>query len=225
MYTIMQNKIETRKAMRVAREELSCASSILQMEELKNRKKVLRRLGFCDENDVIQLKGRVACELSGADELLLTEMIFNGTFDNISAALAASLLSCFVCDEKSKEKSTRADELAEALRNMQHIARKIARISRECSIDLDEDKYVEKFKPSLMDVVFAWCNGCQFLDICKMTDIFEGSIIRCIRRLEELLRQLCQAAKGIGNVELEAKFSEAIRLIKRDIVFAASLYL
>lgn len=52
-----------------------------------------------------------------------------------------------------------------------------------------------------------------------------GSIIRCMRRLEEVLRQLCQAAKGIGNIELENKFSEAIKLIKRDIVFAASLYL
>jgi ATP-dependent RNA helicase DOB1 len=46
-----------------------------------------------------------------------------------------------------------------------------------------------------------------------------------MRRLEELLRQLCAAAKTIGNSELENKFSQAITLIKRDIVFAASLYL
>ena len=41
-----------------------------------------------------------------------------------------------------------------------------------------------------------------------MTDVFEGSIIRCIRRLEEVLRQMCQAAKTIGNTELENKFSQ-----------------
>jgi len=52
-----------------------------------------------------------------------------------------------------------------------------------------------------------------------------GSIIRCMRRLEEILRHLCQAAKDIGSTDLENKFSEAIRLIKRDIVFTASLYL
>ena len=52
-----------------------------------------------------------------------------------------------------------------------------------------------------------------------------GSIIRSMRRLEELLRQMVQAAKNIGNTELENKFSEAIKLLKRDIVFAASLYL
>jgi len=40
-----------------------------------------------------------------------------------------------------------------------------------------------------------------------MTDAFEGSIIRCIRRLEELMRQMCQAAKAIGNTELENKLN------------------
>lgn len=37
---------------------------------------------------------------------------------------------------------------------------------------------------------------------------FVGSIIRCMRRLEELLRQMCSAAKAIGNTELENKFAE-----------------
>ena len=36
---------------------------------------------------------------------------------------------------------------------------------------------------------------------------------------------MIQAAKNIGNTELENKFSESIKLLKRDIVFAASLYL
>ena len=58
-----------------------------------------------------------------------------------------------------------------------------------------------------------------------MTPVFEGSIIRVMRRLEELLRQMILAAKAIGNNELEKKFSEASTAIKRDIVFAASLYL
>ena len=76
-----------------------------------------------------------------------------------------------------------------------------------------------------MEVVYAWCNGAKFAQICKMTEVFEGSIIRTIKRLEELIRQLCQAAKAIGNTELENKFAQCINCIKRDIVFAASLYL
>ena len=55
--------------------------------------------------------------------------------------------------------------------------------------------------------LFILMQGAPFSQICKMTDVFEGSIIRCIRRLEEVLRQMCQAAKTIGNTELENKFA------------------
>lgn len=58
-----------------------------------------------------------------------------------------------------------------------------------------------------------------------MTDLFEGSIIRCLRRLDELLKQMEEAAKVIGNKELENKFKESSKKLKKGIVFAASLYL
>ena len=63
------------------------------------------------------------------------------------------------------------------------------------------------------------------MTFCVLPRSFEGSIIRAMRRLEELMRQLCSAANSIGNTELEAKFTEGIKRIKRDIIFAASLYL
>lgn len=59
----------------------------------------------------------------------------------------------------------------------------------------------------------------------KMTDVYEGSLIRLFRRLEELLRQMAQAAKTMGSEELEKKFEAALLKVKRDLVAAQSLYL
>lgn len=59
----------------------------------------------------------------------------------------------------------------------------------------------------------------------KMTDVYEGSLIRLFRRLEELLRQMAQAAKVMGSDELALKFEESLTKIRRDIVAAQSLYL
>lgn len=108
---------------------------------------------------------------------------------------------------------------------MQEAARRIARVSIECKLEINEEEYVAQFRPELMDAVYAWCKGAKFAKICKMTDVYEGSIIRCMRRLEELLRQMAQAAKSIGNADLETKFNDGITKLKRDIVFANSLYL
>lgn len=81
--------------------QLSAAHSVLQLDELKCRKRVLRRLGFTSDDDVVLKKGRVACEISTGDELLLTEMVFNNVFNEIGPEECAALLSCFVFDEKA----------------------------------------------------------------------------------------------------------------------------
>uniref|UniRef100_A0A1X7UR54 Exosome RNA helicase MTR4 n=1 Tax=Amphimedon queenslandica TaxID=400682 RepID=A0A1X7UR54_AMPQE len=223
--SLCQRKIELSSAVRESKRELKKAQTIMQMDELKCRKRVLRRLGYANSSDVIELKGRVACEIDCGEELLLTEMIFNGAFNDLSVEQCVALLSCFVFQEKTDEMPKLTEELSGPLRLMQDSARKIAKVAKEAKLDIDEDTYVESFRPHLMDVLHAWSTGAAFSQICKMTDVFEGSIIRCIRRLEEILRQMCQAAKTIGNTELENKFAQGIMRIKRDIVFAASLYL
>uniref|UniRef100_A0A182T4D2 Helicase ATP-binding domain-containing protein n=1 Tax=Anopheles maculatus TaxID=74869 RepID=A0A182T4D2_9DIPT len=74
LYAQYMNKLELEKELRNEKNALREARSLLQMSELKHRKRVLRRLGYCTTADVIEFKGRVACELSCADELLITEM-------------------------------------------------------------------------------------------------------------------------------------------------------
>ncbi|KAG0204721.1 ATP-dependent RNA helicase mtr4 [Mortierella sp. GBA30] len=224
-YALYLNKVETANKIKTIKKQIVDANAIAQLDELKCRKRVLRRLGFTSSADVIEMKGRVACEITSGDELLLTEMVFNGAFNDLSIPQTVALLSCFVFQEKSETIPSMKEELATPLRLMQEAARKIAKISQECKLTVDEEEYVQSFRSELMDVVYAWANGAKFSQICKMTDVFEGSLIRAFRRLEELLRQMASAAKSIGNTELEAKFAAGIVCIKRDIIFASSLYL
>ena len=76
-----------------------------------------------------------------------------------------------------------------------------------------------------MDVAYEWANGSKFSEVCKSTDIYEGTVIRVLRRLDELIKQLIDASGSIGNFSLKEKFAVSSELIKRGIVFAASLYL
>ncbi|CAH8637302.1 unnamed protein product [Schistosoma bovis] len=222
---VYRKKEQLRKRIDALTANLNSKVSLIQLEELSARKRVLRRLNFVSEYDVIELKGCVACEITSADELLLTELLFDGVFNRLSSEHIAALLSCFVFEERASEMPKLTKELSDALRTLQDTARRIARISNECRLPVDEDNYVDSFKPHLMDLVDAWTRGASFASVCSMTDLFEGTIIRTLRLLEELLRQMANAARTIGSNVLEKKFVEAIEKIKRDIVFAASLYL
>ncbi|KAK6121271.1 hypothetical protein DH2020_044974 [Rehmannia glutinosa] len=202
------------------------SSSVLAFkDELKARKRVLRRLGYITSDDVVELKGKVACEISSAEELTLTELMFNGVLKDIKVEEMVSLLSCFVWQEKLQEAQKPRDELDLLFTQLQDTARKVAKVQLECKVQIDVENFVSSFRPDVMEAVYAWARGSKFYEIMEMTPVFEGSLIRAIRRLEEVLQQLIQAAKSIGETDLEAKFEDAVTKIKRDIVFAASLYL
>jgi len=55
-----------------------------------------------------------------------------------------------------------------------------------------------------MEVVYSWAKGSKFYQIMEMTQVFEGSMISAIWRLEEALQQLILAPKSIGETKLEA---------------------
>lgn len=52
------------------------------LPDYQQRTEVLKDLGFIDEESRVQLKGKVACEIHSADELVLTELIL----ENVLAA-------------------------------------------------------------------------------------------------------------------------------------------
>ncbi|GAM82830.1 hypothetical protein ANO11243_008160 [Dothideomycetidae sp. 11243] len=225
LYTQYTEKVEIGEKVKETRRKINDALSILQMDELKQRKRVLRRLGFTNDADVIQLKGRVACEISTGDELVLSELLLNGFFNDLSPEVTAAVLSVFIFEEKSNDTPALNDELQKAFQEVQRQARTVAKVSTESKLQINEKEYLESFKWQLMEVVHRWCKGGSFAEICKMTDVYEGSLIRLFRRLEELLRQCGQAAKVMGNEELEKKFDEALGKVRRDMVACQSLYL
>ena len=95
-------------------------------------------------------------------------MVFNGLFNEMTPAQSASILSCFVCDEKSNEMPKLTQELSGPLRQMQDMAKQIAKVSKEAKIEIDEEKYISKFKPFMMDVVFE-VNGLISITIILRT--------------------------------------------------------
>lgn len=225
LYAEYCQKMDIDRQMRDKKNQILEAQAVIQLDDLKHRQRVLRKLAFTTPNDIIELKGRVACEISTGDELLLTELIFNGTFNELTPEQCAALLSCFVFQERAKEIPRLKPELQEPLKAMQDMAAKLAKTYKECKIEIVEKDYVEEFRPELMEVTHAWCKGASFTQICKMTDVYEGSLIRMFKRLEEMIRQMVSAAKTIGNRELEEKMEKAAELVHRDIVSASSLYL
>ena len=223
---------ELGETVRLLRRAAKAATTLVKAADLRRMQRVLKKLGYVETSahggPVISQKGRVACEINTADEVLVTELVFSGLFVGLPEPETAALLSCLVFQEKPKEGAETPKmrpSLEAAFRQLQETARMIANVKAEAKIDIDVDEYVRSFNPDLADVVYAWTAGSKFVEVVKLTAVYEGSVIRVIRRLDELLRQLASASFTIGNHELKAHFESTASRMRRDIVFAASLYL
>ena len=193
--------------------------------ELHSRSQVLRKLGHLDDSGVVTLKGRAACGIDTADELLVTELMFNGVFGALSPPLVAALCSCFIPTEKSSVETPLQGDLRAAVAQLMDTARMVAEVQHGAGMEVDVDAYCEAYCDTLCDPVLKWCTGTPFGELLRNTDLFEGTLIRAVRRLDELLMQLSAAAAAVGDVKLRDKFNAAAESLRHGIMFAASLYL
>ena len=93
-------------------------------------------------------------------------------------------------------------------------------------LPIDPDTYVtDNLKWGMVHVAYHWSLGLPFSSIIDMTEVLEGSIVRCLNRLDECLTEVQHVAKVAGDAELWEKCGEAGFLIRRDVCFSPSLYL
>ena len=197
--------------------------SLTNMEDYHKMIAVLQKLKYIDSNRTVQLKGRVACEM-GSHSLLVTELVFDNVLTDRPPNEIAALLSCLVFQQRNCSQPELTEPLQKGVEAIKKCALVIGETQRSCGMKECEQDFVEQFNFGLVEVVYEWARGKPFGEIVSLTDVQEGVIVRTIQRLDEALRDVKDAARVIGDPMLYQKMDEASSIIKRDIVFAASLY-
>ncbi|KAK5578123.1 hypothetical protein RB653_003076 [Dictyostelium firmibasis] len=195
------------------------------MPQFNIRLDILHELGYIDDDNSVTLKGRVSREINTCEDLVITELIFENAFINLEPSEVVAVLSCLIFQEKDAVQPSLTPRLIEAKRNLIITAEKTYKVESEKGLDVSPDEKLETtLRFGLMQVVYEWARGTPFNDICTLTNVLEGSIVRAITRIGETCQEVRNAARVIGDTKLLQKMEEAMRLIKRDIVFTSSLY-
>ena len=216
---------------------IEAGKSLVLNDELINMQRVLRRLDFVTKDEILTQKGQIICDISGADELLTAELLFNGFFKDLTLEeIGAALYCCLSKENNSKkedEKSSNKDRNAQHKINkiyesIKKKAKYIGEILEECRIlgKGESEKYVDNFNDIYMMPIYKWVNGISFSDLIKeFNTLYEGSLIRVIRRIEEFSKSFVLSAQTIGDNNLQNKLVQMENKIKRGLPFTASLYL
>eukprot|EP00599_Poterioochromonas_sp_BG-1_P015484 CAMPEP_0173158050 /NCGR_PEP_ID=MMETSP1105-20130129/16054_1 /TAXON_ID=2985 /ORGANISM="Ochromonas sp., Strain BG-1" /LENGTH=477 /DNA_ID=CAMNT_0014075761 /DNA_START=295 /DNA_END=1728 /DNA_ORIENTATION=- len=234
----LNTKIETMQHM-LSEENLSL------FPEFQTRKRILQSLGYLDpskSNDVITIKGLVCCELNACNELLGTEILYHHLLDLLEPAEAMAMLSCLVFQEKntSGESILLSPTMEIVKQEIISILYQLNTLQILEGITTDEidttgnnpenpdeitsinsSKVIVNF--GLCFIAYQWCCGLSLQEIMKSCELQEGAIIRSMMRLEELGRDIQNAAKVMRDRPLYEKMVKGCKLIRRDIITAASI--
>lgn len=210
-------------------------------QDYREKLKVLQRLDYVTpgtEELTLKVKGKMASELSNQklpNELLLTEIIFDGFAVDLSEAELCALLSCTLCTAKIDDDKLlelwqglkkEHPKLLEKFQVLERIFQNVQEVEKQFRVNEDESgkDATGELNLNLILVVYNWAQGKSFVECKELTDIQDGIIVRCIQNLIELLRDIRNAAHTFGEPVLFNKINAAIGMVKRGIIFAPSLY-
>ncbi|KAI9704524.1 MAG: hypothetical protein M1820_005598 [Bogoriella megaspora] len=208
--------------------QLMSDQNLQLLPDYEQRVEVLKELGFVDADSRVELKGKVACEIHSADELVLTELILENVLADYEPEEIVALLSSFVFQEKTDNEPTMTPALERGRETIIKISEKVNHYQTLHQVILsadDSNDFVSRPRFGLVEVVYEWARGMSFNRITDLTDVLEGTIVRVITRLDETCREVKNAARIIGDPTLFAKMQTCQEMIKRDICATASLYM
>ncbi len=180
---------------------------------IENRLRLLEDLGHIKDGDLTP-KGEFGSSLFGY-ELMLSELHEAGDLESLDEAGLSVLLCALIYEPRKGVQLPRLTKKIEkiearALHHSRHIYR------AEAKLRISPYTKQPHFHMSL--AVEAWIHGADFDKLIRLADVDEGEMVRYLRMVIQLLRELIHAP---GTSEtLKARAQKARGLINRDVVDA-----
>jgi superfamily II RNA helicase len=185
--------------------------------------RVLEHFGYLKAG-VLSLEGRLVAALRHDNELLVARVLFSGILDSLEAAELAALLSCLSEEPREAEARhawlflTQNPHLQRRLKTMGHLAQELLRVQQSYQVSLPVSIHVGYLAAS-----YRWAAGEE--DWTRLVQEsyggHEGDLIRALRRLIDLCRQLAESPEA--DARLRERLWQAVSCLDRGIVLESAL--
>ena len=184
---------------------------------------VLERFGAVQDGKLLA-KGQLISSLRHDNELLVAEMVDRGILEDTTLAEAAALCSCLVEESRSGDAAVarlflkNRPKLRRKLQELESLAHTVLEVQRHHHLPMPVG-----VSTGFMPSVFRWASGeDDWTGIVEESfGGHEGDLIRALRRLIDVLRQLGEASEVPPAIQ--AMLARAARVVDRGIVLESAL--
>lgn len=172
---------------------------------------VLMDYGYI-KDDYPTEKGITISQIRSENELFLAQVIFSGVLDGLTPAELASVICAITTEDLRADLYSQlplSPNVRKRLNKIKDIRRDLDK--KQKNHDVEDPMYVNGFYSPLIEM---WATGSEWDDIIDQVDMGEGDIVRCFKRVIDVLRQFCT----ISNIPEDLVFTarEAIELIQKS---------
>ena len=184
---------------------------------------VLERFGAVQDGKLLA-KGQLIAGFRHDNELLVAEMVDRGILEDTTLAEAAALCSCLIEESRSGDSTVarlflkKRPKLKRKLQDLESVAHAVLDVQRHHQLPMPVG-----VSTGFMPSVFRWASGEDDWSgiVEESFGGHEGDLIRALRRLIDLLRQLGEAPEV--PQALAALLGRAARVVDRGIVLESAL--
>jgi superfamily II RNA helicase len=184
---------------------------------------VLERFGAVQDGKLLA-KGQLIAGFRHDNELLVAEMVDRGILEDTTLAEAAALCSCLIEESRSGDSTVarlflkKRPKLRRKLQDLESVAHAVLDVQRHHQLPMPVG-----VSTGFMPSVFRWASGEDDWSgiVEESFGGHEGDLIRALRRLIDLLRQLGEAPEV--PQALAALLGRAARVVDRGIVLESAL--
>lgn len=202
----------------------------------------LEYLGYLERSDLSETnenklqpttKGILAAEINDSNCLLMTEMVVQGFFDILDGPEMLGLLALFIDEsDRSEDEQSSNDKQRDLSPNLRLMIDRVLymRDDLEC---LEEERVISmnvypdtdwSVYLDFVPIAFLWASGCHISEIYKVSNIYEGNLVKSMLRLQNMAEGIVQILKTLEKHEQANKLQETSNSLIRDIVTNNSLY-
>ncbi len=180
------------------------------LRDLERKLQVLEARHYLQDGQLTG-KGEFCTKLAGF-EIQLTELYWEGCFEDLSAMQCAIICAAIVHQSRPRDSSARM-EVNPIPRPIVNKSRKRLREFRKAEVEAGFDPIVHLLDFGLAAPLHAWLTGSSLSDLGRLTSMQEGDMVRAFRLTVQVLRQLAWSLPKDNAVAENCR--EAISLINR----------
>ncbi len=171
---------------------------------------VLTHLGYI-EGEKPLAQGKILAKIYAESDLLLTESIRRGVFENLTPVELLSVASAMIYESRSVENYAPKmphQNVANALAVVAKIWVELEDIENEFDVKTQREPDF-----GFCYAAYRWANGHSLSSVIKGTDMTVGDFVRCIKQLIDLLTQIGGAAENLRPI-----CKEGVKRLDRGVV-------